>query len=338
MKAITLIKHGKSEHAFEFREKAIPVPSENQVLIRVEASGLNFADVMARYGLYKEAPPMPSVLGYEVVGHIESKGSKVRELQNGQRVVAFTRFGGYAQYAVAEVLAVTPIPDTMDIGVAAALATQYCTAFYAAEIMANIQVGEHVLIQAAAGGVGTALVQLAKRKKCIIYGTASSSKKLEYLRSQGVHHPINYLTQDFYSEIKKLRPAGIDVVFDSVGGSVFRKGRKLLDHGGRILGFGASESMDGANVFSLLKTAVNFGWVHPISLLMQSKGVMGLNMLRISESKPAMIQHCLKSVVALTNTAELNPHSGGIFPAEKIAEAHAFLESRKSIGKIVLKW
>jgi NADPH:quinone reductase-like Zn-dependent oxidoreductase len=338
MKTITLVKHGKAEKAFELRETATPTPSENEVLIRVEAFGLNFADVMARYGLYKEAPPLPSVLGYEVVGHIEKKGSAVTGLQNGQRVVAFTRFGGYADFAIADAIAVTPIPDTMDIGIAAALATQYCTAFYASEILGNVQAGEHVLVQAAAGGVGTALVQLAKRKKCIVYGTASSPEKLEYLRSQGVDYPINYVTQDFYTEIKKIRPAGVDIVFDSVGGKTFRNGRKLLDHGGRILGFGGSESMTGANMFSMIKMAASFGLLHPVPLMMQSKSVMGVNMLRIAESKPTVLQHCLKTVAALVITGELKPHVGGVFPVEKIADAHAFLESRKSIGKIVVKW
>lgn len=338
MKTITLIKHGIAETAFEQRETSTPVPSENQVLIRVEAFGLNFADVMARFGLYKEAPPLPSVLGYEVVGHIESKGAAVAGLQVGQRVVAFTRFGGYAQYAVAEAIAVTPIPDDMQVGIAAALATQYCTAFYASEIMANVQPGEHVMIQAAAGGVGIALVQLAKRKKCTVYGTASSPDKLEFLRSIGVDHPINYKTQDFYEVVKKLRPEGIDVAFDSVGGTSFKKSRKLLAHGGRILSYGAAESMTGANKFSLIKTALSFGFVHPVPLMMQSKAVMGVNMLRIAESKPAVLQHCLKSVVALATVGELKPHVGGAFTADKIADAHAFLESRKSIGKVVVKW
>ena len=191
MKTVTLVKHGKAEQAFELRESKMPVPAENQVLINVEAFGLNYADVMARFGLYKEAPALPSVLGYEVVGYIESKGAGVTSLQNGQRVVAFTRFGGYAQYAVAEAVAVTPIPETMEVGVAAALATQYCTAFYASEIMANVQAGEHVMIHAAAGGVGIALIQLAKRKKCTVYGTASAESKLYFLRSPGVDYPIN---------------------------------------------------------------------------------------------------------------------------------------------------
>jgi NADPH:quinone reductase-like Zn-dependent oxidoreductase len=338
MKAVTLIKHGKAESAFELREAAMPTPGENQVLIRVEAFGLNFADVMARYGLYKEAPPLPSVLGYEVVGHVESKGAAVSGFQTGQRVVAFTRFGGYAQYAVADAIAVTPIPDTMEAGIAAALATQYCTAFYASEIMANVQPGEHVMIQAAAGGVGIALVQLAKRKNCTVYGTASAPDKLDFLRSLGVDHPINYKTHNFYDVVKRLRPQGVDVAFDSVGGTSFKKGRKLLAHGGRILSYGAAESMTGASKFSLIKTAISFGWVHPVPLMMQSKAVMGVNMLRIAESKPAVLQHCLKSVTALTIAGELKPHTGGVFDVATIAEAHAFLESRKSIGKVVVKW
>jgi NADPH:quinone reductase-like Zn-dependent oxidoreductase len=338
MKAITLVKHGKATDAFEFREVDTPQPNTSQVLIKVEAFGLNFADVMARYGLYGEAPKLPSVLGYEVVGKIESIGSEIKGLTIGQRVVAFTRFGGYAQYALAEHYAITPIPETMDIGTATALATQYCTAFYASEIAANLQPGEHVLIQAAAGGVGIALVQLAKRKNCTVYGTASNKQKLDFLKSIGVDYPINYITNDFHEEVKKIRPQGIDVAFDSVGGKSYKKSRKLLAFGGRLLNYGAAESMNGASKFSLLKTAFSFGWIHPVPLMMQSKAVMGVNMLRIAEHKPSVLQHCLKSVVAMTIVGELKPHTGGIFDAKNIADAHHFLENRGSIGKVVVKW
>ncbi|MGB3948759.1 MAG: zinc-binding dehydrogenase [Bacteroidia bacterium] len=338
MKAITLIKHGKSSDAFEFREVDKPLLNNTQVLIKVEAFGLNFADVMARYGLYREAPPLPSVLGYEVVGKIERVGSEIKGLAIGQRVVAFTRFGGYAEYAVAEQYAVTPISETMDVGTAAALATQYCTAFYASEIVANVQAGEHVLIQAAAGGVGIALVQLAKRKNCIVYGTASSQQKLDFLKSIGVDYPINYLNTDFYEEVKKINPQGVDVAFDSVGGKSYKKSRKLLAFGGRLINYGAAESMSGASKLSLIKTAFSFGWVHPVPLMMQSKGIMGVNMLRIAEHKPSVLQHCLKSVTALAMVGELKPHTGGVFDAKNIADAHHFLENRGSIGKVVVKW
>ncbi|HEY4798706.1 MAG TPA: alcohol dehydrogenase catalytic domain-containing protein, partial [Bacteroidia bacterium] len=200
MKAIYLVKNGKAESAFETREVSIPNPNENEVLIKSEAFGLNFADVMSRMGLYQDAPPIPCVLGYETVGRVESFGKAVTNFKRGQRVVAFTRFGSYAEYAVSDFRGVFPISDELDAGTACALATQYCTAWYAAEEMVNLQENDHVLVNAAAGGVGIALVQLAKRKKCIVYGTCGSDEKIEFLKQIGVDVPINYNKKDFQEE------------------------------------------------------------------------------------------------------------------------------------------
>jgi NADPH2:quinone reductase len=339
VKAIYLIKNGRSQSAFEMREVSIPVPAQNQVLIKVEASGLNFADVMARLGMYKDAPPIPCVLGYEVAGKIESTGTGIKNLYPGQRVVAFTRFGGYAEYAVADYRGVHPIPDTMDTCAATALATQYCTAWFSAEEMATLHDGDRVLISAAAGGVGTALVQMAKRRKCIVYGTCGSDEKIEYLKKLGVDFPVNYKKTDFYSEIKKLLgKQGLDVVFDSLGGRSFKKGYRLLTHGGKIVGYGAAERVHSKAFFPLLNFIWNFGFISPVFLLLQSKSVTGVNMLRISESKPGTLERCLQSVVGLAVKGELTPHVGGIFHADKISEAHNFLESRRSVGKVAVKW
>jgi len=339
MKAIFLIKTGKPETAFEAREIPVPVPEENQVLIKTEASGLNFADVMARLGMYKDAPPIPCILGYELVGRIEKIGKGVRNLIAGQRVLTFTRFGAYAEYVVADYRGVVPIPQDMDAGVACALATQYCTAWYAAEEMVKLNEGDHVLVNAAAGGVGIALVQIAKRKKCIVYGTCGSDEKIEFLKKSGVDFPINYLKQDFYEAIRNIRgKQGLDVVFDSVGGSNFKKGKNLLGHGGRIVGYGAAERVGGSSFFSTLSLAWNFGFFSPITLIMKSQAIIGVNMLRIAETKPEILQRCIQQVLTLTMQGELKPHVGGIFPAERISEAHAFLESRKSIGKIIVSW
>jgi len=154
MKSIYLVRYGSSDQAFEIREEEDPFPREGEVTLRVEASGLNFADVLARLGLYQDAPKIPCVLGYEVVGRIDRVGSGVERVRAGDRVTAFTRFGGYASHVVVDSRAVVSIPEDMDAGVAAALATQYCTAWYAAEEMVRLHKGDHVLIQAAAGGVG----------------------------------------------------------------------------------------------------------------------------------------------------------------------------------------
>ena len=182
------------------------------------------------------------MLGYEVVGRIDALGAGVNTLAVGQRVVALTRFGGYATTAVTDARAAVPIPDDLDVGIAAALPTQGGTAYYCAEEMVRLHPGDHVLVQAAAGGVGTLLVQLCKRHGCTVYGTAGSDAKLDYLRALGVDHPINYRRDDFADAVRRVRgDAGLDVIFDSLGGSAVRKGLALLAPGGRIVCLGAAE-------------------------------------------------------------------------------------------------
>ncbi|MBK8504398.1 MAG: zinc-binding dehydrogenase [Saprospiraceae bacterium] len=213
MKAAYLTKYGPAATAFEIREIEKPAPGADQVLIKVEGFGLNFADVMARLGLYKGAPRLPAILGYEVVGRVEQCGTNIRHLKPGDRVVALTRFGGYAEYAVGEGPVVYPVPNELSVGVAAALATQYSTAYFLANDMANLQENDRVLIHAAAGGVGTALVQLAKHFGCTIYGTCSSQTKVDYLKGNGVDFPINYVENDFAGTVRQLSPEnGLDVI------------------------------------------------------------------------------------------------------------------------------
>ena len=340
MNSIYLVRCGESNIAFEMREEIDPLPHEGEVLIEVEASGLNFADVLARRGLYPDAPRMPCVLGYEAVGRVVEVGDGVEKLRAGDRVLAFTRFGGYASKVVAHSMATVKIPEEMPAGVAAALATQYCTAWYAAEEMVRLQTGDHVLIQAAAGGVGTALVQIAKRRGCVVYATASSQTKIDYLESLGVDHPINYLQKDFAREVRSISgKRGLDVVFDSIGGKTFLKGYNLLGSGGRIVAFGVAEMTGNRmNFFRILRTVLGFGFFHALPLISSSKSVLGVNMLRIAEDRPDVLQRCMGAVMDLARINELNPTVGGEYPADQVAEAHEFLEMRKSTGKVILRW
>lgn len=340
MKAITIVKHGSAREAFEVREKEIPTPQSHELLVKVEAFGLNFADVMARKGLYQDAPPLPSVVGYEVVGRIEKLGGSFEGLEVGQRVVAMTRFGGYAEYAVTDARAAVVIPDDMPMGVAAALAVQYSTAWYCAEEMTRLHEGDHVLIQAAAGGVGTALVQIAKRRGCIVYGTAGSDEKLTYLKEQGVDYPINYRKQDFYEEVKKIRGnEGIDVAFDSLGGETWSKANKLLGSGGRIVNYGVAEQVgSGPAIWNTLKVMWKFGFFHPAILTLKSRGMIGVNMLRIADDRPETLKRVIQAVADLTAKGELKPQVAAEFTADQIAEAHEYLEGRKTLGKVVVKW
>ncbi len=340
MKAWVLTKYGKAETAFELQEMPDEAPGVGEVAIDVEAFGLNYADIMARRGMYRDAPPKPCVIGYEVCGRISAVGAGVNDLQVGQRVAAFTRFGGYATRVVTVADGVVPISEEMPAGIALALCVQYVTAWFCAEERVTLMEGDHVLIQAAAGGVGTALVQMCKLKGCIVYGTAGSPEKLKYLTEQGVDVPINYRKEDFYKKIKSLRgDKGIDVAFDSIGGKAFKKQTKLLGAGGRIIGFGAaSRSNGGKSIISDIRMLLGFGFFSPAFLLMQSQGVLGVNMLRIADHKPKLLKHCLQEVAKMAEAGAVKPVVGGEFKAEELVEAHKFVEERKSIGKVIVKW
>lgn len=338
MKAIFLVKNGSAATAFEFREIPIPIPQPEQVLIKVESFGLNFADIMARNGMYKEAPPMPCVLGYDVAGIVAAVGASVNDVKKGDRVTAMTRFGGYAEYALTDFRATAIISDNIEATTATAMTTQFCTAYFAAAEMINLHPGDKVLIQSGAGGVGTALIQFAKYKQCEIFSTAGSPEKLVHLKSVGVHHPINYATQDFEKEIQQItRGKGVDVIFDAVGGKSVKKGFRSLAAGGRIVCYGAAD-MNGKNILGKIKAALDFGIYHPVMLMMPSKGMIGINMLRVADNHPETLQRCLKEVVRLTEKGIFHPTIGKVFSASEIAAAHEYLESRRSIGKVAVRW
>ena len=338
MKAVFLTKKGAASQAFEIREVPQPSAGPGQVLIKVEAFGLNFADVMARRGMYKEAPPIPCVLGYDVAGLVVATGTGVSNVAAGDHVTAMTRFGGYAEYAVTDALATSLIPISLDAPTATALTTQFCTAYFAAAEMVNLHPGDKVLIQSGAGGVGTALVQYARYKQCEIFSTAGSPEKIQYLSKSGVHHPINYNTHDFEQEIKQLTGGkGVDVIFDAVGGKSVKKGFRLLSAGGRIVCFGAAD-MNNRNLPGKIKAALGFGLYHPVMFMMASRSMIGINMLRVADEQPLVIQRCLNAVVKLTEEGIFAPSIGKVFPVAEIADAHDYLEQRKSMGKVVVKW
>lgn len=340
MRAAVLTKTGAADRAFEIREVDIPKLEGLEVLIKVESFGLNFADVMARNGLYQDAPPLPSILGYDVVGEVVEVATDEAKHLIGKRVVAMTRFGGYAEYAKTDYRACAVISDKLPATQASALATQYCTAYYAAYECTNVYDGDYVLIHAAAGGVGTALTQLCKLKGCTVFGTTGSDAKFDYLKNNGVDFPINYRKNDYEKELVKLSDGRLlDVAFNSVGGTTFKKDFKLLEKGGKSVIYGAAErSGKKGGTFATLNLAWNFGIFSPIQLLMNSKGIIGINMLRIADYKPLVLKRCLEEVVRMTESGELNPAEGGTFAADQIGEAHAYLESRKSTGKIAITW
>lgn len=340
MKAIYLTQYGESSTAFETRDAETPIPKTGELVIQVHSFGLNFADVMARRGIYREAPPLPALLGYDVAGTVHAIGKGVDGFEIGQRVAALTRFGGYAQYAATQASGVISIPDQMDFATATILATQGSTAWYNLNIAALIFEADHVLIHAAAGGVGKLMVDMAKAKNCTVYGTASTSKQA-YLNEIGVDFPIDYTKAPFDKTVKKLPNfKGFDLIVDNIGGKTFRKGAKLLKPTGKIISYGAAAQNQGNKTGKLqtIKVGLGFGFFSPIPLIMRSQSVIGVNMLRVAEYKPQQLTQSMLAIRDLILQGVVKPVVGKIFKADNIAEAHHWLESRQSVGKIVMEW
>ena len=343
MKALVLtkdVRKGDPGTAFELQELPMPEAGPDEIVIKVSHFGLNYADVMSRRGLYADRPPLPIVLGYEVVGEVTAVGSEVNSLQVGDNVLALTPFAGYAEYAKTLARGAVRLAPGTDPAEATALATQYCTAWIAACHMVNLHEGDKVLVHAAAGGVGTALVQIAKWKGCEVFGTASKPEKIEYLREQGVDHPINYRKEDFVEAVEKISGSDrLDVAFDPIGGKNFKKSFSVLGSGGRLITFGASDwSSTNGGFLDKIKIGLGFGLIHPIGLLMKSKGVIGVNMLKLGQNKPSYVSQCLSEVYEHYQKGILKPTVDSVFEATEIGKAHQRLEGRGSIGKVVVKW
>ncbi len=338
MKAAILTKFGAIENAFEIKEVPNPTLSEGQVLIKTEGFGLNYADIMAVQGDYKDCPPLPAIIGYDVVGEIIETNGACGNLKIGDRVTAMSRFGGYAELVASDSLACAKIEDDYEAGKAMAFTTQYCTAYFCFNEVQHLHKGDTVLIHAAAGGVGTALVQMALDRGCTIFGTCGSDEKVDYLKSIGVHYPINYRADDFFEEVKKINgKIGLDAVFDAVGGTSVKKGFKLLGSGGRLVVFGAA-SITEANIIKKLKMVFGFGWYHPLQFIMSSKSIIGVNMLRIGDNRPHLLKRCLDGVVRQVNEGKLDPKVAKTFKIGELTNALNYLKSRKSIGKISVLW
>ena len=337
--AVVLIQKGKAQNAFEIRKIQLVEPNDNEVLIEVESFGLNYADVMARNGLYREAPPLPCVIGYEVVGKVTKVGSKVSSDWLGKRVVGFCRFGGYAKHVVTSETAIVEIED-MNPGDALSLCTQSVTAYYMANFISPIRAGDHVLIHAAAGGVGTILIQLAKKMGAVVYAKIGSELKYDVVKSLGADFVINYKQSDYVTQMEHyLNGARLDISYNPIAGATFKKDFKLLGSGGRLLLFGGAE-MSGTKwgILSTLNFVRKMGMVIPIGLMMRSKSVLGVNMLKIADNKPQIMMHCLQQVVQLYKAGEIVPQIGGNYPISEIAKAHEELESGTTIGKLAIHW
>ena len=278
MRSVWITRTGPPE-ALEVRDGPEPTPGPGQALVRVRAAGVNFADVMARLGLYPDAPPRPCVVGYEVAGTVERLGPGADgALATGQGVIALTRFGGYAEAVAVPAAQLFPMPAKMSFEEGAAIPVNYLTAVLMLRHFGNVKRGERVLVHAAAGGVGMAAIQLCKIAGAEVIGTASAAKHAQ-LRQAGVAHAIDYRTQDFAAEVRRVTGGrGVDVVLDATG--AFRQSYRSLAPLGRLVCFGLSGAATGMGPSRLaaLKRLATLPWFHPIRLMNDSKAVIGVNL------------------------------------------------------------
>ncbi len=339
MKAWVLTAHGRPADVLRWQECPEPTAGEGQVSIESEAAGLNYADVMAVKGLYREAPPLPSVLGYETVGRVIACGHGVPTDLLGRRVVAITRFGGFAQRAITDHRTIMPIPEDMPAATALALATQGCTAWYMARIARPLRRGERVLVHSAAGGVGHLLVQLALQAGCEVFAVAGGPRKMEHLRALGAHHVIDRKSVPYAEEVRRrLGDATLDVSFNAVGGSSFKQDMRLLGAGGATVLFGGAERGARTGFFGTLRFVWDMGLLVPVFLMMSGRSLIGVNMLRIGERAPELLRECLAHTVGEAVQGRLVPAVHRVLPAKQLPEALSELEEGGTIGKVVVRW
>jgi NADPH:quinone reductase-like Zn-dependent oxidoreductase len=336
MRQAVITRHGPPE-VFELREGPDPVPDEGQVRIRVRAAGVNFADVLARLGLYPDAPAPPCVVGYEVAGQIDAVGRAVTGFHEGDRVVALTKFGGYADAVTVPSAHVFHVPEQLSDSEAAAVPVNYLTAAVALYRMAALAPGETVLIHNAGGGVGIAATQLARLRRATVIGTASPFKHAA-LRTFGIEHAIDYRSADVAQAIREItRGRGVDVILDPIGGRSFLASYRMLAPLGRLIIFGLSAAAPGER--RSLVTAFRTWWqtprFDPLSLINRNRGVFGLHIGHLWTER-RQLAPLMEMLLSELRAARITPVVARTFPIDRAAEAHRFVQSRQNIGKVVL--
>jgi NADPH:quinone reductase-like Zn-dependent oxidoreductase len=331
MRALVFTAAGGPE-VLQVQERPDPgPPGPDEILIDVGAAGVNFSDLLARMGMYQDAPKPPCVIGYEVAGTVAAVGSRVTARKVGDRVVAGTRFGGQAEKVVVKAQDTVELPDGLSWVEGAAVPVNYATAWAALRQYGSVQPGERVLIHAAAGGVGTAATQLAKRFGAEVFGTASPGKH-DAIRQIGVDVPIDYTRPDWWKGLPKF-----DVVLDPIGGRNLGRSHRLLAVGGRLVAFGVSSMVSGEtrNLLNVARTVAETPWFSVLKQMSESKAVIGLNMLRLWDAK-GTLEPWIGPLKELLDDGTIRPVIAGAFPFDRAAEAHEMLAQRRNVGKVVL--
>ncbi len=336
MKQIVNTRNGGTQ-VLKVTEGKKPAPAANEVLISVKAAGLNFSDIMARQGLYPDAPKKPCVLGYEVSGIVEAAGANVDKSFVGKDVVALTIYGGQSEEVVTPRELVFEKPRSLSFEQAAAIPVNYVTAYGMMVGMGSLSKGETVLIHNAGGGVGLAALDIAKHLGAKTIGTASESKQL-FLKERGLDHAIDYRRRDWFLALMELTDSkGVDLILDPIGGENWKKDYKALRASGRMGVFGLS-AVAGSQSTGALKyivsrlTAPRF---EPWSLFNQNKGVFGFNLAHLVRERVKVVEW-MHAILAGVNEGWVKPYVGKVFSFNEVASAHIYMESRSNVGKIIL--
>lgn len=321
MKAIRVEQWGGPE-VLQMTDVPKPSPGPGEVLIQVAAASVNYADTMQRRGTYPSGPEPPFIPGLEVAGHIVARGDGVHDVEEGQPVMTFTGGRGYAEFVVVPAHLVMPLPEGYRLEEAAAFPIVFLTAYFALKSFGRLTAGESVLIHAAAGGVGTAAVQLAKQMGARVFATASSEEKLQRVRELGADELINYKEQDFAEIVRRITGGrGVDLILEMVGGEVFQKSLDALAPFGRLVTYGIAG-----------------GRPAPVTnrqLILNNLTVAGVNLNLIARTP--RLATTMRELLEFIRGTRIRPIIGHTFELSQAVEAHRLLESRESFGKIILK-
>lgn len=322
MKAILCKQYGPADQLV-LEEVETASPAAGQVLIRTHAAGVNFPDTLIIQGLYQFKPPLPFAPGGELAGVVEAVGEGVRHVRPGQRVVAFTGWGGFAEQVLVDAMQVMPLPPNVPLDIAAGFCLTYGTAYHALKDRAVLRPGERVLILGAAGGVGLAAVELAKKMDAEVIVAASSDEKLALCREYGADHTIRYDQEDLKERLKVLTGGkGVDVVVDPVGGSFTEAALRSMAWDGRylVIGFAAGQ------IPSI-----------PLNLtLLKGCNIQGVFWGEFAKRQPAINFSNLRELFGWLEDGTLKPHVCARFPLEAAPDALRLLQERKATGKVLV--
>ena len=331
---------------FEMKEANMPAPRHGEVLIQVEAAGINFADIMARRGQYQDAPDLPLVLGLEVAGRVLDIGTGVKTVHPGDLVVAPTRFGGYASHVCVAEEFVIKRPASMSALEGGALLVTYLTAFQAMIVMGGMRTPEElgrphrVLIINASGGVGTAAADLGRIYGAEMYGAASPGKH-DFIKERGYDYAIDYRKKRWQKEAMALTEGkGFDLILDPVGGANWGYSFDLLAGTGRLVMFGLSTIVAPGQKnkqLTLLKTLGAIPWKRysPLSLINNNQGVLGVNLARMWGQFDEA-RYWIHALMKYYEDGKVKPQVDRSFPFAEAGGAHAYIEARQNKGKVLL--